>query len=248
MIIIAVFLHLRSPDTPEARPCGDAGSARARTGHGEQQLEAMLRDSPAMRMFVMPGDDIWQWTVSRFEGAGTGLSVHWSSANPAGRMLSDCYWSDDHGDAYIRVRHFARPGTLKAFETLWSKAVFELLNLEGWREYRAVYRDALKGNVSLDQWIERNTRLEYAAHRRLKAFFARVWRPWARRVGVELNPTRWKVSVPDSYGEWMSDFSMNDPDGYPWNPWGEYYETQIVPYLKKSAKAAASRASSEGGD
>jgi hypothetical protein len=117
-----------------------------------------------------------------------------------------------------------------AFQALWARAVFELLNLEGWRGYAAVYWEALDGKVGLEEWIERNARVEHSTIDRMKEFYASTLGPWARRRDVEVRLGLWKINHSSSYEEWIADYAKTR---YPWIPWGEYYETSIRPYVER---------------
>ena len=183
-----------------------------------------------MATLVQAGDEIWRWCANRFEGSHTGFLVFWRSEPPRGGEVADSLQPSANAEAFIRIKKLPpRPGLAERF---WSRAVFELLNLEGSQDYHRVYQEAYTGTVSLEEWIERNTRIEHGAVGRLKAFYAEVWKPWAQRVGVDLVPLRWSLHQPDRYEDWIAMFGKS-PAAYPWTPYGKYYQKVFVPYLSK---------------
>jgi hypothetical protein len=236
ILLVAIILDLRARPVPPPRDSPRAGQAPVAyersvgQTHGDTQVASMLRDRPAMALLVARGDSLWEWTAARFDGLGTGFHVFWNPDSPRS-STSDCKWPHVAGEVgYIRVAPVVGVDDELAFQALWSRAVFELLNLEGWRGYAAVYREALDGKVSLEKWIERNTRVEHSTIDRMKEFYASTLEPWARRRNVGVRLGLWKVNHSSSYEEWIADYARSQ---YPRVPWGEYYEKSIRPYLER---------------
>ncbi|MHC4821814.1 MAG: hypothetical protein ACYTDX_08870 [Planctomycetota bacterium] len=200
--------------------------------HGARQLRAMLRDRPAMNRLVRPGDELWTWAEERLNGRETGFLVYWDSEAPAGYAYSDHTWPWGDGLASIRIWD-ETPVERGTGERQWSSVVFELLNIESWLDFRDVHQEALRGRVALEDWIWRNTRIEHRAVIRTKAVYRVAWRPHMKRLGLEPNPRAWHSESPDVYEDWRAKHG-DSRDKYPWIPWGDYYERQIVPYLKSS--------------
>src|SRR5207249_1958620 len=98
-------------------------------------------------------------------------------------------FSADHFNPYgdekarIRIRKESASGTnrgrLLSCEELWACVVFEIENLRNHKACIALYEMAIKGQVTREQWILENSRLEYEALRRTSSDYVRLWQPLA---------------------------------------------------------------------
>jgi hypothetical protein len=177
---------------------------------------------------------VWRYCVRAFAGAAAGQRVYWDGGTPDG----DGYLADHRapygGDSgYIRVRRdYAsgyEAGSPLACEQLWSCAVYELENMRGDPAFNALYDRALRGDMSREEWIRENTQLEYQAYRRTAHVYEAAWLPMARKRAIAFNGSDWGEDVPDTYEAWIS--AYRDPNGYPWDSWGRYYDDDIAPYV-----------------
>ena len=60
-----------------------AALARASADHGRQQVQAMLRDRPAMREHGKDAEPLYQWAARKFAGEDTGRTFEWDRADAA---------------------------------------------------------------------------------------------------------------------------------------------------------------------
>jgi hypothetical protein len=48
---------------------------------------------------------------------------------------------------------------------------------------------------------------------------------------LQSDESLWKVAYKDTYDEWISQY--RDEKKYPYDVWGDYYDTNVIPYLKE---------------
>jgi hypothetical protein len=201
---------------------------------GREQIARMVKDRPALGRFIHEGDDIWQFCIRSFAGEAIGEPILWNDSEPLGDYGADHFdpWQGQRG--YIRLRKVHAYGEEKgqpaSCETLWAGVVFEIENMRNHRAFEALYYRALAGQLSREEFILENTKLEYSALRRSAKDYMRLWRPLARSRHLSDTPYLWGVDAPHTYEEWISLY--RDPKSYPWDSFGRYYDQQVVPYLK----------------
>jgi len=217
--------------------------------HGKVQLMRLVRDRPGMKQYrtrdgtprtVGRHDAIRQWAVRKLAGEDVGEPVYWDPREPEQppQYLADHQYpvrgERIRGTIRLRERFAAgeQEGELVHFELLWSSLVFELHNMALGREFERVYQQALLGRVSKQDWIVRNTRLEYLAEQKTMGFYDRVWRPWAAQNGYDASELDWFPEVRASYRDWFADIAR-DRTSYPWDTWGRWYDEDILPYLRE---------------
>jgi len=226
--------------------CVDSVRTSPKLTFGEVQLRRMMKDRPPMHRYesadgamktVTKSDTIWKWAVRRLSGERLGQVIHWNPEEPdkPKAYCADHRYPSGNRKGFIRVRKKYLIGKLKGrpipFEALWFFLVFELNNIEGAARFHRVYEQALEGGVSRTSWITRNTMIEYNALCKTVAFYNDVWAPWAAKNGFRTNPKLWRTTLPDTYGKWIKLYT--DKNGYPWDTWGHYYDTQMAPYLRR---------------
>jgi len=113
---------------------------------------------------------------------------------------------------------------------MWACVVFELENIRGWRADAKLYQMALSGQLTREEWVRESSRLEHSALRRAAADCNLLWRPIARSKHLRTTPGFWGLDTPETYDEWIALYT--DPNGYPWNAFGRYYDQQVIPYLR----------------
>lgn len=208
--------------------------------HGREQVKQMLADRSAMQTcpngaHVTEADIVWRWAARKFAGEDSGFRIFWQSTPPkvADATAESDFPMRDGATAFIRIheaywKHLFKKVKLP-FEELWFSAVFELFNQTTTPHYRQLYEKALNQEISKDQWITANTRLEYRALQRSRDFYKLIWEPWAKRKGFQPSTAIWWVRyLQPSYKGWISQYA--DRSKYPWDFWGSYYD-EIVLYL-----------------
>ncbi len=235
----AIACRDESSPSPEGLASSEEGLDLA---HGNRQVASMLSSRPIMKELA-PGreitreDVVWRWAAQRFAGLETGTPVYWNSDPPNPPSKADSRYPTSESDGWIRVRDVAGTEGLsdesrrRALEKLWASVVFELFNVANGQEFLAIYREAFKGGVRKDAWIERNLRLEHKALRRRAKFYWEIWKPFASQNGVRSDASNWRVSTPEDYEDWIRRYTDASP--HPADYWGRYYDEKIVPYLSR---------------
>ena len=204
---------------------------------GELQVERMVQDRPEMTRYVGTNEPVWQFCARAFAGEAIGQHVYWEDSLP----VRDEYLAD-HQDPYkgeqgwIRIRKVYASGYLQGSplpcEELWSCAVFEIENLRNHEAFMALFELGLQGRLSREEWIREHTKLEYAALRRTADRYRTLWRPRAQAHGVWTSGEYWGAGAPTNYESWI--LLYRDPNSYPWNVYGRWYDLEILPYVRRS--------------
>jgi hypothetical protein len=206
---------------------------------GTEQVDRMVTDRSEMARFVFKTDAVWQFCVHGFGGAVIGETILWDSTLPEdGGYESENLGPLEGRKGFIRIRKihdFAETrGQPLSCEELWSCAVFELENLRNHPAFAALYKLALTGQLTREDWVRENSKLEYAALRRTAQDFRALWRPLARTRNLSETPELWGFDCPSTYEAWIIQYT--DPNGYPWDNFARYYDQQIVPYLRSTQR------------
>jgi hypothetical protein len=98
----------------------------------------------------------------------------------------------------------------------------------------ALYDTALDGRLTREQWIRGCTRLEYEALKRTRNDFTKLWLPLFSTRRITISRQFWGGNIPDTYEGWISLY--RDPDDYPWDVFGAYYDQKIVPYVRSTKR------------
>jgi hypothetical protein len=202
---------------------------------GEEQMAKMAKDRPEFTRYISKDDLVWQFCSRAFAGAAIGEHVFWDNSPPEDRG----YRSENLGPykgrpGFIRIRDKSDSGDDRgrplSCEELWSCAVFELENVRNHKAFMALYYRALEGKLTREEWIRGCTMLEYGALNRTSKDFAKLWLPLVGTRAISVNRSFWGANIPDTYQGWISLY--RDPNSYPWDAFGAYYDSQIVPYVK----------------
>lgn len=224
-------------------------TARAATplDHGDQQVETMLKDRPAMAQCltidgtikkITSDDAIWVAAAQAYDQKIVGSTIDWDPSPlklkpPIGAEHSDPWQGRP---ALIRLRiDLPKDGREMpaSFEQLWSHCVFELFNVANDEQFLAIYQRALHGEISRQEWLDLNTRLEFTALVKLRNYFTETWKPWCDKNHVAYDPAIWLrgFSPNATYEEWFAAYIHSSSPYLPL--WESYYDGQIVPYLAK---------------
>jgi hypothetical protein len=162
----------------------------------------MLEDRPVMRLHLLRDDEMWTWAVRGFAGCDLGFLVYWERASPPSGAEANHTFPRPGQVALVRIRPLPEPHA-QAFESAWSCFVFEIENLRSAAEYLSVHEDAVSGRLDRDEWVRRNTLLEFSAIERTRQFYARLWAPWCAGRGLSPTPRKWYVGGAATYEAWM---------------------------------------------
>ncbi len=201
---------------------------------GEQQVQRMAADRPELKRNVSQADPLWQVCARAMGGQAIGEPILWDSGLPEKGYESDHQGPFEGHKGYIRIQKYHDPGRASGqplnCEELWALAVYELENIRNEKAFMTLYNMALQGQLTREQWIRENSRLEYDALRRTADRFWELWVPMARPRKISSTPVVWGVGTPDTYEEWIVNY--RDPHSYPWDVYARYYDRQVIPYLR----------------
>lgn len=204
---------------------------------GEQQVVRMVHDRPEMRRYVQPRDAVWKYCVRQFAGENVGERISWNKAMPDG-FDADHQYPSPGEKGYIRVRPAhnlpGENGKAQNCEELWSCAVFELTNIQSAKADYKLYLKVFEGGMTRDTYIRGEAEMEYRALRKTAVLYRQFWTPLIRGKNIATDPTLWGVDIPSTYDKWIAGYT--DRRGYPWNPFGKYYDDEVVPYLRATGK------------
>ncbi len=207
----------------------------------------MLQDRPAMSEClttdgtirkVTPEDAIWVAAAQAYDQKIAGSTIDWDPSPLKLKLPIEAEHSDpwQGRPALIRLRaDLPKDGreTPASFEELWSHGVFELFNVANDEEFLAIYQRALHGEISRQEWLALNTRLEFTALVKLRNYYAETWKPWCDKNHVACHQDIWlRGFAPNAtYEEWFATYRKSNSPYLPL--WGSYYDEKIVPYLSK---------------
>ena len=216
---------------------------------GHRQVARMIADRPAMACVdTSTGKSInidrswfvWKWCAERFAGAATVFRIRWRADEPLGN--ADHAYSEKEG-GFIRLskleRYGSNRGKPRPFESLWGDAIYEFLNFENGPDTYDNFLSTLAGLVTKQEYMENITRLEHRALIKQMQFYEKRWKPWAVKNCVSTDQRYWHGQVPKKYEDWIAQY--RNPKGYPWNPYGKYYEEKLIPYLRDEGRPAPKR-------
>lgn len=207
---------------------------------GEQQVKKMIADRPQLAKILLKNEPIWPWAVRQFAGEAANERIYWSSGAVGGGFEFDAEQSPPDGGkpGFIRLRKTDEHGKPLAANRLLAAFVFECFNIRGGPAFDSLYEEALTGKLTKDQYIDKGTRIEFAATRKAADFYRTIYLPLAKKRNYDLDPQYWEAETPTTYPAWRAQYTNRA--GYPWSFWGKYYDESIVPYLKavKKYKAA----------
>jgi hypothetical protein len=206
---------------------------------GEEQMSKMAKDRPEFGRFVTKDDAIWQFCVRAFAGAAIGEHIVWDNTLPEDKgYRSENLGPYDGQPAFIRIRNNSDSagdrGRPLSCEELWSCAVFEIENIRNHKAFMALFYQALHGKLTREEWIRGCTRLEFQAMQRTKRDSVTLWLPLVETRSISFTKSFWGLNSPDTYERWISLY--RDPNDYPWNVFGAYYDQKIVPYVKQTKR------------
>lgn len=176
----------------------------------------------------------WEWAARAYGKRINGSAIEWDSHESSKPLQYLCEHVIPGKDTsgYIRIRETFMEGEQlrkATFDEMWAGCIFELINITNGEKFLQIYRDAFAGKVTRKEWVRLNTELEYSALTRLKTFFEEVWVPWSQKNNHPYESLCWTRNTPATYTEWINQYQDNELYKY----WENYYDTSVVPYLKK---------------
>ena len=197
--------------------------------HGRAQLRRMLQDRPAMAVYGEEAGVLGAWAVRKFAGGDLSLLIEWDPEPPTHSEAE--HVAPMRGRrARIRVhpKYMDGPeeGKERSFEELWSNAVYELHNLGFARNFIELHKEAFSGKVGKEEFVAGILQFEHLAAQQTRAFYVRVYLPWAKEKELETDPSLWFADWWETAEEALADF--DDPTLYPWKPYARQYDWATV--------------------
>jgi hypothetical protein len=124
---------------------------------------------------------------------------------------------------------------------LWELAIFELYNICNAPSFLSLQQAACDGKLTRDEYMLRTAQLEYGSHVQTREFYNDTWKAWVRDKGLALQPFVWSEQLPATVQDWQASIRsrMRDTASYPYQPYGRFYDTQVVPYLITTGRVNA---------
>ena len=96
----------------------------------------------------------------------------------------------------MRSDHANGPGKRKQinFDESWCSVVYELYNITSVEDFQKLFRAASGGRLSRDEFVTKVSEVESRAGEKTRAFYIRVFLPWAIENHVATDPTVWRVA------------------------------------------------------
>ena len=217
--------------------------------HGKRQVERMLADRPGMAVYRREKDDkagyveekdsIYQWAVEAYAGKYVGERVFWVQGEPAGGVEA-CHCNARLYGIYALTIKSPADDRRDGFEVMWSRCIYEMLNMAQREAWEAVEKGAIDGPLSAREFVEEGARVEWLALRQVARFHEEVWVPWARQVDMKSARAVWVLEGSEVYEDWRAQYANRA--AYPWQPFLQIYgvlsqlsEEEIVRYRKLDA-------------
>jgi len=196
---------------------------------GRRQVEAMLRDRPTMAEYGAESEFLRAWAARKFAGEDLGGPIHWNPASPLHSDAEHLAANDDE-NAEILVEGLysdgARKGQPRTFEELWAGAVYELHNVNFSGEFVRLNDAATEGRLSKRDFVAGILKYELQAAQQTRAFYVRVFLPWAEKQRLPTDPSLWFCDWWDTSETVLQSFS--DPSAYPWRPYARIHDWGAV--------------------
>ena len=182
--------------------------------HGDTQLEKMLRARPNMLLGKETSHEalgeLREVICKLFEGSSAGVKIYWNDEEPS--LYGAHIVPTRNRDASIMVRsvELNSEGVSVPGEHQWAAAIFELHNVEGWKNFLDLQIDVILNPISEAEFLKRLARIEYAALEKLAVFYKDKWLPFAKEKKMSTNPRYWLRTHPEGFEEWFSMYNESD--------------------------------------
>jgi tetratricopeptide (TPR) repeat protein len=165
--------------------------------HGQQQVRQMLQDRPAMGRYGENARVLYEWAARKFSGEDAGQEIVWDSSDPhSSTAENQSSWDGMRGIVRVAERYPDGSGANKerSFEELWCDVVFELQNITNAKDFLRITKEVADGKLSKEEFVEKINERESLAAEKTRAFYIRVFLPWAAKERVSTRPGLWYVA------------------------------------------------------
>lgn len=207
--------------------------------HGREQLDLMLNDRPAMAQFHPEADFLREWAVRKFAGEDLGSPIDWDDSEPLHSDAENLAPGGGQNAAILVAADYdsgPKRGQPRAFEELWAGAVYELHNVNYAKDFVRLNDEADEGKVSKQDFVDGILRRELLAAQQTRAFYLRVFLPWASKQKLPTDPTLWFCDWWDTPDDVLQNFS--DKTVYPWRPYARTHDWATVHHHWRHEKHA----------
>jgi tetratricopeptide (TPR) repeat protein len=163
--------------------------------YGKQQVQQMIHDRPEMRRFGDSANVFYELAARKFAGEDLHEKIRWNPYTP--RVTATCTPPDNGRPGSISVCQKNSRGQDRLFEDLWSSAVFELFNINCYRDFSSFDRKAEEGHITREEFCANRAECESRAAEKLRLFYFEVVLPWATKNHAPTMPLLWHVGTRD---------------------------------------------------
>ncbi|MCC6123998.1 MAG: tetratricopeptide repeat protein [Pirellulales bacterium] len=214
------------------KPTTDKPLPPAALEHGRQQVRKMLADRPAMAEYAAESGFLRDWAARKFAGEDLGSLIDWDPEPPTDSDAEHTAPGEtEHGSIQVHPEytHGRRVGRPRNFEELWAGAVYELHNINNARHFVKLHERAAAGKVSKEAFVGGIVKHEVVAAQQTRAFYLKVFLPFAAKQQLSTQPTLWFAQWWDQPDEALKGFT--DKSAYPWQPYARQYDWLTVEHL-----------------
>jgi hypothetical protein len=197
---------------------------------GAEQLERLLHDRPELNKMIIKGDSIWNWAVGQFAGVATGERIFWDESDLYSKSFEcfgDNLYATPGKPGRIRLRKTDSDGKPMAADKLAYGLIYECSNIGSGPDYKRVDQSALRGELTKEQYIEDELRIEFRAYSKTKDVYQKILLPLTKIRLYPLDPSIWDFSGPKTCDSWVA--QLLDQPGYPRDYYGDYYQYTLQP-------------------
>jgi hypothetical protein len=242
LALLAGSLYAQMPNGTDPR--GFVASADAAIApEAVANLKALLEDRPELLTIMSPQDDVWTWLAIHFTNGG--WIIRWSNEQTtlSHYLARHTYTTDWHPVIFI-ARKLGN-GAPIAPEAQLSGLVFELLNATHEHEFYDLTSRAVRGDLTRDEFVLANAKIEFSVCRKTQEFYHDVWQPHVLRNHLSDGAGNWHLSVGNDFDKWIAYHREVSRDGYPDDVYGREYDA-IMARQRAAEKSPAASASGTG--
>ncbi len=212
---------IRSESAPTPAP--------ANPSVGEKQLLLVLHDRPQLQPLVVPGSPVWAWLAAAFADKPDGVHVRWTNLPTSTFNLSPAESSsspDDQNNLNIVVddtyKDGPQQGQPRKGEEVLSTLVFELLNVQSYKEKKVLREKIRTRTIARNDFILAAAELEFRANLGTRKFYETILVPYAQQHSITLHPELWFEKLPTDFAACIALYPPTF--WYPWKYFGDMYD------------------------
>lgn len=170
--------------------------AEADLQHGQRQVRQMLRDRPFMEQYGEKAELLYKWAARKFASEDLNQKIFWDPAEPLFSTADNVPSPDGSGFIRVSGKHIQGPkkGKERSFEEMWRDAIFELYNINNGKKFWKLRDEAAEGKLSKEEFVGKTIEYESQAAEKIRAFYIRVFMPWANEHHVPTHPPLWYLA------------------------------------------------------